>query len=61
MADVVRKQVRDGEWIRPVMTGYLMECCTCGTVHLMDFRIHSERGFEMRGFRVEKVKDDATE
>jgi len=49
-----RKQVHDGEWIRPVMTGYEMECCTCGTVHVMDFRIHPERGFEMRGFRVKE-------
>jgi hypothetical protein len=56
-----RKRVRDGEWIRPVMTGYLMECCGCGMTHRMDFRIHPVRGFEMRGFRVEKVKDDGSE
>jgi hypothetical protein len=27
------------KWIRPVMEGYLMECCRCGLVHKMDFRV----------------------
>ena len=39
------KQVRDGEWIRPIMEGYEMKCCVCGTVHKMDFRVDPVRGF----------------
>jgi hypothetical protein len=46
------RDVKDGEWVRPVMTGYRMECCNCGVVHVMDFRVTPERGLEMRGFRV---------
>jgi hypothetical protein len=45
------KVVKDGEWVRPKMTGYLMECCRCGAVHHMDFRIDPVRGLEMRGSR----------
>jgi hypothetical protein len=47
-----RREVKDGEWIRPAMTGYEMECCNCGVVHVMDFRIDPVRGFEMRGRRI---------
>jgi hypothetical protein len=46
------RDVKDGEWVRPVMTGYHMECCNCGVVHVMDFRVTKERGFEMRGTRL---------
>jgi Zn-finger protein len=27
------------DWISPVMTGYLMQCCDCGLIHEMDFRV----------------------
>lgn len=34
-----RKQVYDGEWIAPVRKNYEMECCDCGLVHRLDFRL----------------------
>jgi hypothetical protein len=52
------RQVHDGEWVRPVMTGYIMECCGCGLQHRMDFRVTPERGLEMRGFRIEYENTD---
>jgi len=32
-------QVKEGEWVRPVMKGYKMKCCDCGLVHKIDFRV----------------------
>jgi hypothetical protein len=43
------RKIKEGEWVRPVMTGYLMECCRCGLVHKMDFRVSADGGIEMRG------------
>ena len=34
------KRLRAGEWEEPVMKGYLFQCCDCGLVHRMDFRLH---------------------
>lgn len=31
--------VKAGEWVTPVHQGYLMECCDCGLVHRLDFRV----------------------
>lgn len=31
------------DWIQPVKHGYKMQCCDCGLVHTMDFRIAEER------------------
>lgn len=28
-----------GEWVQPVMDGYLMKCCDCELVHRMNFRV----------------------
>jgi hypothetical protein len=33
------QKVTDGEWVRPTRRGYLMKCCDCGLVHLMNFRV----------------------
>ena len=38
-----------GRWIRPARRGYLMQCCDCGLVHRMDFRVDGGRA-EMRLF-----------
>jgi hypothetical protein len=27
------------EWVLPVADGYQMECCDCGLVHTIDFRV----------------------
>lgn len=31
--------VKEGEWVRPVMKGYKMKCCDCGLVHIYDFKV----------------------
>jgi len=27
------------EWVDPIMKGYQAQCCKCGTVHEMEFRV----------------------
>jgi len=47
------RDVKDGEWVRPKMTGYIFECCGCGMMHRMDFRVQSDGvNIEMRGARL---------
>lgn len=41
--------VSDGEWIRPARK-FLMQCCDCGLVHDMDFRVLKGRA-EFRAYR----------
>ncbi len=33
------KTVRGGQWVRPIRNGYLMQCCDCGLVHKIDFKV----------------------
>lgn len=33
------KPAKDGEWIQPIHRGYKLECCDCGLVHRLDYRI----------------------
>jgi len=37
--DCKTNKVKPGEWIQPVRKGYRMECCDCGLVHRLNFRI----------------------
>lgn len=42
---------KDGwsRWVQPVRRGYRMQCCDCGLIHLVDFRIELGRvQFRMR-------------
>lgn len=32
-------QIQSGEWVQPIRKGYQMECCDCGLIHILDFRI----------------------
>ena len=32
-------QILDGEWIRTIKRGYSEQCCDCGLVHDIQFRI----------------------
>ena len=29
----------ENEWVKPIMKGYQMECCDCGLVHEIDFKV----------------------
>ena len=37
------EDVEAGEWVQPSRTGYLMQCCDCGLIHKLDFRIKNGR------------------
>ncbi len=32
-----------GEWIQPVRRGYKLQCCDCGLVHKINFRLRDRR------------------
>ena len=37
------EHVEAGQWVQPVRKGYKMECCDCGLVHVLDFRLVKHR------------------
>ena len=39
MGKVVYEEVVEGEWVTPKHRGYRHQCCGCGLVHDMDFRV----------------------
>jgi hypothetical protein len=45
--------VREGEWVQPVRRGYLLQCCDCSLVHVVDFRVHAGR-IQLRAWRDER-------
>lgn len=46
---------RDGEWHAPRRRGYLLQCCNCGLVHRMEFRLRLGQ-LQMRGFRLTRAE-----
>lgn len=50
MAMTKYEEPQPGEWIQPVEEGYKMQCCDCGLVHRMDFRVEDGRA-QFRAFR----------
>jgi hypothetical protein len=50
--------VYEGDWVRPYMRGYRIECCDCGLIHRLDFRVRKgdraageNLSVELRAFR----------
>lgn len=47
--------VAAGEWVQPTRKGYRMQCCDCGLVHLVDFRLAKDKlkraHIQFRAFR----------
>ena len=35
----MRPKIIEGEWVEPIKKDYQMECCDCGLVHKMDFKV----------------------
>lgn len=33
------EQIHDGEWFTPKRKGFREQCCDCGLVHIVDYRI----------------------
>lgn len=59
------KPIKDGEWIYPIQSGYILECCDCGLQHKMDFVVMSTRKTRLiindseiafRCYRIDKKK-----
>ena len=48
LKDVTFKQVHSSAWETPIMGGYLLQCCDCGLVHKMDFRVIKRHGSKKR-------------
>jgi hypothetical protein len=38
------KQIKNNVWQTPVSKNYKLECCNCGLVHKLDFRVHEKIG-----------------
>lgn len=51
------KPVGPGEWVQPTRKGYLLQCCDCGLIHSLDFRIlKNGRGnfIQFRAYRIDR-------
>ena len=48
-------QIFEGEWVQPRRKDYRMQCCDCGLVHRMNFRIaldkRGRRFIQLQAFR----------
>ena len=43
-----------GEWTRPRMRDFREQCCDCGLIHRLDFRIVDDgKGTRRRGLRID--------
>ena len=43
--------VTDGEWITVPKRGYKEQCCDCGLIHRMNFKINAKGGIDIQTFR----------
>lgn len=44
-------QIVDGEWVTVPRRGYKEQCCDCGLIHRMNFRIDEWGRIEVQAFR----------
>lgn len=42
--------LKDGEWMRPITRGFKEQCCDCGLVHRVDYRV-VDGAIEFRAYR----------
>ena len=49
----VRYQQTDGEWVQLTRRGYELECCDCGMVHRLNFRLVNQ-SLQFQAFREER-------
>ncbi len=52
-------QVHDGEWIEPPLRGFREQCCDCGLVHRLNFRINDRGRVEFQSFRDARATNGA--
>jgi hypothetical protein len=48
-------QVTDGEWVPVDRKGNLDQCCDCGLVHKINYRITAKNKIEFQVFRNERA------
>jgi hypothetical protein len=51
--------VKDGEWIEVPKRGFKEQCCDCGLVHRLNFRINAQGKIEIQAFRDGKATGGA--
>lgn len=44
-------QVTDGEWIRVPKRGYKEQCCDCGLIHKLNFKVDEQGRIFVQTFR----------
>jgi hypothetical protein len=44
-------QVTDGEWIKVPKRGYKEQCCDCGLIHRLNFRVDEKGHIHIQTFR----------
>ncbi len=52
-------QVTDGEWVEVPMRGFKDQCCDCGLIHKMNFRVNAKGRIEFQAFRDGKATGGA--
>lgn len=48
-------QITDGEWVIVPRRGFKEQCCSCGLVHKLNFRINAKGQLEIQTFRDERA------
>jgi hypothetical protein len=51
--------VTDGEWIEIPMRNLMDQCCDCGLIHRMNFRINTKGRIEVQAFRDARATNGA--
>jgi len=58
------RDIKDKEWIKPKMRGFIQECCDCGLKHKIDFKFFPDdkkNPIEIRFTRLEGEAINAEE
>jgi len=51
--------VTDGEWVEVPMRDHKDQCCDCGLVHRLNFRINAKGRIEVQAFRDARATNGA--
>jgi len=57
---IILPVAQDGEWIQPVLHNFYHQCCDCGLIHRMDFKIGKHKGKYKMLFRAFRVPRSTT-
>jgi len=51
--------VSDGEWIQVPKRGYKEQCCDCGLIHRLNFKVDSNGSIHIQTFRDTRATNGA--